>query len=163
MSANPQLTTTRNRATEAGKHRSSLIAYRHGLTGHTIILPAQDMEAYQNFNQQFFHDLKPVGILEIQLVQSLADTSWRLNRIPALECNLLSLGFWKHEIKISTEHPEAHAALVIVESLRDEIRTFNALSQHGARLAGQFERTVRLLGAIQSARRRQPPQNKELL
>ena len=47
--------TARNRAnaahstgpkTEAGKPRSCLNALRHGLTGHTIILPAEDLEAY---------------------------------------------------------------------------------------------------------------------
>src|SRR5260370_8799081 len=64
--------TARNRAnashstgpkTEAGKHRSSLNAYRHGLTGHTIILPAEDLDAYQTLTQQFFDELKPVGLL----------------------------------------------------------------------------------------------------
>src|SRR6266481_2901055 len=30
--------------TEAGKKRSSLNAYRHGLTGQTIILPAEDLD-----------------------------------------------------------------------------------------------------------------------
>ena len=58
---------------------------RHGLTGHTVLLPAEDLVAYQDFTRGFFVDLKPVGMVERQLVQSLADTSWRLNRIPALE------------------------------------------------------------------------------
>src|SRR6266849_11043033 len=66
--------------TEAGKQRSSLNALRHGLTGHTIVLPSEDLAAYQRFTKRFFDDLKPQGILEEQLVQTLADTSWRLNR-----------------------------------------------------------------------------------
>ena len=74
--------TARNRAnaahstgpkTEAGKKRSSLNAYRHGLTGQTIILPAEDLDAYQAFTRTFFNDYKPVGTLEKQLVQSLAE------------------------------------------------------------------------------------------
>src|SRR6267143_1604678 len=108
--------TARNRAnaahstgpkTEAGKKRSSLNAYRHGLTGQTIILPAEDLDAYQAFTRTFFNDYKPVGTLEKQLVQSLADTSWRLNRVAALEHNLIALGFDEHQNSISTEHPEA--------------------------------------------------------
>src|SRR6267143_6392027 len=113
--------TARNRAnaahstgpkTEAGKKRSSLNAYRHGLTGQTIILPAADLVAYQAFTRTFFDRYKPVDIIEKQLVQSLADTSFRLNRIAALEHNLMGLGFDEHSDNIVTEHPEAHAALV---------------------------------------------------
>src|SRR5260221_13924025 len=124
--------TARNRAnaahstgpkTEAGKKRSSLNAYRHGLTGQTIILPAEDLVAYQDFIDTFFADYKPVGTLEKQLVQSLADTQWRLNRVAALEHNLLGPSFGEHSNSITTEHPEAHAAIVIIEALRDETPT----------------------------------------
>src|SRR5258708_26924238 len=117
--------TARNRAnaahstgpkTAAGKKRSSLNAYRHGLTGQTIILPAEDLDAYQAFTDTFFKDYKPVGTLEKQLVQSLADTSWRLNRVAALEHNLIGLGFDEHSDSISTENPEAQAALVILQT-----------------------------------------------
>src|SRR5580700_10520003 len=66
--------------TAAGKQRSSLNALRHGLTGHVIVLPAEDHAAYESHTQRFFADLQPNGALETQLVQSLADTSWRLNR-----------------------------------------------------------------------------------
>src|SRR5713101_3709223 len=89
--------------TEAGKQRSSLNALRHGLTGHTIVLPTEDMAAYQRFTKRFFDDLKPRGVIEEQLVQSIADTSWRLHRIPALENNLLALGFAEHSDRIITE------------------------------------------------------------
>src|SRR5260370_9741414 len=74
--------------TEAGKKRSSLNAYRHGFTGQTIILPAADLVAYQAFTRTFFDRYKPVDIIEKKLVQSLADTSFRLNRIAAIALTL---------------------------------------------------------------------------
>jgi hypothetical protein len=92
-------------------------------------------------------------MVEKQLVQSLADTSWRLNRIPALESNLLALGFDEHSNSISTEHPEAHAAIVTIEALRDETRALTAISQHGARLSRQFEKTLNQLRELQKERR----------
>src|SRR5712691_11494335 len=139
--------------TEAGKQRSSLNALRHGLTGHTIVLPTEDLAAYQRFTKRFFDDLKPISVLEEQLVQSLADTSWRLNRIPALENNLLALGFAEHSDRIITEHPEVHAALAIAEALREQTRAFSALSLHGQRLSRQFERELRQLRELQAERR----------
>jgi hypothetical protein len=154
--------TARNRAnashstgpkTEAGKKRSSLNAYRHGLTGQTIILPAEDLVAYQAFTRTFFDDYKPVGTLEKQLVQSLADTSWRLNRVAALEHNLIGLGFDEHQNSISTEHPEAHAALVIIEALRDETPALAVLGLHTARLSRHFEKTLKQLNDAQEKRR----------
>src|SRR6267378_4491212 len=154
--------TARNRAnaahstgpkTEAGKKRSSLNAYRHGLTGQTIILPAEDLVAYQAFMRTFFDDYKPVGTLEKQLVQSLADTSWRLNRVAALEHNLIALGFDEHSNSISTEHPEAHAAFVIIEALRDETRALAVLGLHAARLSRHFEKTLKQLNDTQEKRR----------
>jgi hypothetical protein len=118
---------------------------RHGLTGHTIVLPAEDLVAYQDFTNQFVADFKPVGILEKQLVQSLADTSWRLNRIAALESNLMALGFSEHENRLKIEHPEAHAAMVIMEALREETRALAVLSLHTARLSRRFEKTKQQL------------------
>ena len=139
--------------TEAGKHRSSLNAMRHGLTGQTIVLPAEDLDAYNHFTQQIFDDLKPVGFLEKQFAQIIADTSWRLHRIPALENNLIALGFHEHSNRISTEHPEAHAALVIIEAMREQTRALNSISVHGERLSRQLQRTLKQLQNLQSQRR----------
>ena len=139
--------------TAAGKKRSSLNAYRHGLTGQTIILPAEDLVAYQDFTRTFFDHYKPVDIIEKQLVQSLADTSWRLNRVAALEHNLMGLGFDEHSDNITTEHPETHAALVTTEAMREQTPSLAVLSLHTARLARYFEKTLKQLKDTQKERR----------
>src|SRR3981081_1772817 len=128
--------------TEAGKKRSSLNAYRHGPTGQTITLPAEDLVAYQDFPRTFFDRYQPVDIIEKQLVQSLADTSWRLNRVAALEHNLIGLGFDEHSDSITTEHPEAHAAFVIIEAMRDETPALAVLGLHTARLSRHLDKTL---------------------
>jgi hypothetical protein len=43
--------------TDAGKQRCKLNALRHGLTGHTIVLPTEDHSAYQRLARQFEHTL----------------------------------------------------------------------------------------------------------
>src|SRR5271170_1851983 len=76
--------------TEAGKQRSSQNALSHGLTARTAVLPTEDPEAYQRHLQQFLADCKPATAIETQLVHELADTAWRINRIPFLEAELLT-------------------------------------------------------------------------
>jgi len=79
--------------TAEGKRRVSLNALRHGLTGQTVVLPEDDLAAYENHCAQFHAELKPKGLLETKAVQTIADTYWRLARIRAMENNLCSLGF----------------------------------------------------------------------
>src|ERR1700680_3771654 len=86
--------------TEADKQRSSLNALRHGLTGHVVVLPTEDQAAYQRHSQSFLDEDHPKDATETQLVQSLIDNSWRLNRAAALETNLFSLGVIEMEDRL---------------------------------------------------------------
>ena len=83
--ANAQLST--GPRTQEGKQRSSLNALRHGLTGQIVVMPTEDLQAYQRHVASFVDDLRPKGPMESHLVQSLADTAWRLNRVASLEAN----------------------------------------------------------------------------
>jgi hypothetical protein len=139
--------------TAAGKQRSSLNALRHGLTGHVIVLPSEDHAAYDHHTRRLFDDLQPKGALEEQLVQSLSDTSWRINRIAALETNLLALGIHEQSNNIDTAHPEVHTALAMVAAVREQTRALSNLSSHEHRLSRQFERTLQQLREIQAERR----------
>jgi hypothetical protein len=76
--------------TAAGKQRSSQNALRHGLTACTAVLATEDPATYEQHCRQFQNEYQPATQTETQLVQELADTSWRLNRIPILEAALLA-------------------------------------------------------------------------
>src|ERR1700683_973253 len=76
--------------TDSGKQRSSLNALRHGLTAASPVLPSEDQAAYETHRRQFFDEYQPATPTETHLTQELADTAWRINRIPLLEADLLS-------------------------------------------------------------------------
>src|SRR5689334_22798981 len=78
--------------TEAGKRRSCLNANRHGLTRQTVVMPHEDMEAYNLMTAAIVASLAVVGALEPQLAQSYAGFQWRINRAAALEETLFTLG-----------------------------------------------------------------------
>jgi hypothetical protein len=131
--ANAQLST--GPRTETGKARSAQNSLTHGLTARAIILPTEDRAAYQRHKQEFFDEYQPKGATEKQLVQSLADAGWRLNRVNSLEDALFAV----------SAGDEA-------SSLDTQIRTLSSLSMHGHRLSRQFERTLQQLRQVQKER-----------
>src|SRR6201984_2070638 len=78
-----------------GRRRLSLNALRHALTGQTVVLPSEDLAAYQKHCGQFHTELKPQGLLESKCVQTIADTYWRLDRIRAMENSLFGLAAYE--------------------------------------------------------------------
>src|SRR5260370_352323 len=72
-----------------GKQRSSMNALRHGLTSHIAVMPTEDPDAYQLHVKSYTNEYNPKGATESDFVQSLADVSWRLKRVVALETNLI--------------------------------------------------------------------------
>jgi hypothetical protein len=119
--------------TESGKQRSSLNALRHGLTARSAVLPSEDPAAYENHRRQFVDEYQPATPTESQLVGELADTSWRLNRIPLLEADLLT--------RAGIDILDAH-------------RLLNSLSVQSQRLSRQFQKALDQLRDIQADRRR---------
>ena len=118
--------------TESGKQRSSQNALGHGLTARTAVLPTEDPEAYQRHIQQFLDEYAPATPTETQLVHEIANTAWRLNRIPFLEAELL------------TQDPNP-------QTLIPRLAT---LGLHGSRLSRQFQKAVEQLRDVQDERRR---------
>ncbi len=118
--------------TEPGKQRSSQNALRHGLTARTAVLPTEDPEAYQRHIQQFLDEYHPANATETQLVHELANTAWRLNRIPLLEAELLS---------------QAPNPQILIPQLA-------TLGLHGSRLSRQFQNALQQLRYVQEERRR---------
>ena len=77
--------------TSDGKAKSSLNAVKTGLTGRTVLLPGDDAAKYEQHVQRFFKKYKPTED-ENALVQAIADTEWRLLRIPSLETGIYAIG-----------------------------------------------------------------------
>jgi len=117
--------------TQPGKQPSSLNALSHGLTARTAVLPTEDPEAYQRHVQQFLDEYKPATPTETQLVHEIANTAWRLNRIPFLEADLLS------------QDPNPQTLIPLLARL----------GLHGSRLSRQFQKALDQLRAIQEERR----------
>jgi hypothetical protein len=105
---------------------------RHGLTAQTAVLPTEDPETYQRHIQQFLDEYAPGTATETQLVHEIANTAWRLNRIPFLEAELFS------------QSPNPQTLIPMLATL----------GLHGSRLSRQFQKALDQLREIQEDRRR---------
>jgi hypothetical protein len=117
--------------TEAGKQRASLNALRHGLTARTAVLESENQADYDNHCRKFFDEYQPANPTETELVQEVADTSWRLKRIPLLEAALFAQ----------------------VPNPKSLVPQLACLGLHGSRLSRQYQKAFDLLRDIQFERR----------
>jgi hypothetical protein len=140
--------------TPAGKHTASLNALRHGLTGRTVVLPSEDLELYRAFCQRFASDLDPSGVLEQSLVQTIADSAWRLDRAAALEANLLSLDLAQNLGTLNLDaNAETTAALTQASGIPDTSVQLVRLSLYSQRISRLLQSTLAQLRQLQAERR----------
>src|ERR1700684_1485143 len=78
--------------TEKGKPAPRLNAYRHGLTGQICLLTTDEHQAFDQHCTGIRESLAPVGALEIELAQSIAEDHWRLKRARAIETGIFAAG-----------------------------------------------------------------------
>jgi hypothetical protein len=77
---------------EAGTQRTRLNAYKHGLTGQIHLLTAAEQTAFDAHCQSICEALAPVGALEIDIAQAIAEDRWRLKRARAIETGIFAAG-----------------------------------------------------------------------
>ena len=138
---------------DAGKAKSSLNAVKTGLTGRTVLLPGDDAAAYEHHVARFFSEYQPQADGENNLVQSIADTEWRLLRIPALEMGIYAVGRLEFAAKFAGEdNPGVQAALIEAQIFLAYQKQLNNLSVQEGRLRKQRENDIAALKKLQQER-----------
>ncbi len=139
--------------TPEGKAKSSLNAVKTGLTGRTVLLPGDDAAAYQKHVDRFFNKYNPVGDDEHSLTQALADTAWRLLRIPSLELGIYALGHLELAARFENEDPEVRASLIQAQIQVIYERQLKNISTQEVRLRRHREKDLAELKSLQKERK----------
>ena len=150
---NAQLST--GPTSETGKAKTSLNAVKTGLTGRTVLLPSDDAALYEAHIAQFTKHLAPVDEAEQNLVQSLADTEWRLLRIPSLEMGIYALGRLEFAELFPNEDEAVRKQLIETKIFLAYQRQLNNLSIQENRLRRQREKDTAALKELQVQRRKE--------
>ncbi len=149
---NAQLST--GPSSETGKAKSSLNAVKTGLTGRTVLLPGDDAALYEAHVARFVERFKPAGDEEQNLVQSLADTEWRLLRIPTLEAGIYALGRLEFAELFPNEEQTVRNQLIETKVFLTYQRQLNNLSIQENRLLRRREKDTAALRELQENRKR---------
>ena len=139
--------------TEEGKAKSSMNAVKTGLTGRTVLLPTDDSIAYYEHLDRHFAEYAPATDKEKALVQTVADTEWRLLRIAPLEAGIYAVGRRKlADLFPEEKDPTNRQALIDAEIFMTFRKDFSNLALQERRLRGQRKADVAELQQLQQAR-----------
>ena len=138
----------------AGKTRSSINALRHGITGQVSIMNEEDRGAHDKFCQELIDRFQPDDPLELQFASLIAEDFWRLQRIRAVENDILALGNFSDAADIDVDHPEIHASLTRARTFLDQSKDFERLTLYEQRINRSIEKNRRQLEDLQAERKR---------
>jgi hypothetical protein len=136
-----------------GKLVSSHNALKTGLTGRTIVLPTDDIAEYQKLVALMHKKHSPEGDVEAHIVQFIADTEWRLLRIPTLEAGFYALG--RHELAAECAHEadeQVRASMLNSLITRRYDKDLRNLALQERRLQSQLAKHVAELKQLQDDR-----------
>jgi len=143
-----------------GKLTSSLNALKTALTGRTVLLSTDDAADYERHLAAYTEEFAPVGYLESNLVQSIADTDWRLRRIPVLEMALFAKGRIEFAELFDEHAPAARPLLIDAQTFITYEKQIRNLHLQEARLSRRRDKKAAELRRLQEERTQQQPSQK---
>jgi hypothetical protein len=139
--------------TAEGKARSSLNAVKTGLCGRAILVAdEEEAQSYRAHVRRVVTWWQPEGVEEHALVQSLADTQWRLESIPGLESALYAQARLRDQPLQQHPDPTVQRLLLDAQAEVAEAKALKNLRLHERRLRRQFEKDKAELNTLRDER-----------
>jgi hypothetical protein len=141
--------------TKEGKAKSFQNAFKHGLTGKTVLLPTDDAAEYDRHLESRIRAFQPATDEELALVQSIVDSAWRIARIKSLETGIMLRGQIEFAGKFEDQTSARRAQLIDVETYLKYEKSIRNLNIQEARLHRRLEKDQAELIRLQSNRKHQ--------
>jgi hypothetical protein len=163
--------------TAAGQTRSSRNALRHGLSASAApalapaspVLPTESAADYQTLLHSYMSEFTPEGLLETELVETMAAARWRLRRVSTIETTLLTIEMDRlaesidHRFKDLNRAPTPDDRLAWTFHRVAEKPSLNLLLRYEATLTRTYARALKQLQQLQSLRDREELPNEPKL
>ncbi|MDP9053913.1 MAG: hypothetical protein M3N93_06370 [Acidobacteriota bacterium] len=138
--------------TEEGKQRSSMNAFKHNLSGNNLILKPQEYASYKERSAAMLADLKPQTEPERQIAQKIIDLNFRLNRITAIENNMLNFDMCQLE-RDAPDDERVESMYAQTLAWKEDAPAFDVLGRYEARLSKQLLQYQKEFERLQSVRK----------
>jgi hypothetical protein len=139
--------------TPEGKRRSSLNASRHQLTGKIHVSTLEDSAAFDKHCSAYHEALAPIGIIESDLAQEIAEDRWRLKRARSLESSVFALGHQNHADAADSGDPQLDAALAEGQTWIEQAKSLQLLTLYENRIRRAIEKNTVQLEVLQAKRK----------
>ena len=137
--------------TDAGKQRSRINAYKHGLTGQILLVTADEYDAFDKHCQAIAEFLAPVGIFEQQLAQAIAADHWRLNRARAIENGIFAIG--QSRVAVAPQELPMMEAISQTQTWLKESKNIQLLALYAQRIQRSLDRNMAELRTLRAERK----------
>jgi hypothetical protein len=136
---------------KSARQRPSLNAFKHGLSGNHLVMQKHEFSAYEDLTERMLRDLKPQTEPEKQIAQKIIDLNFRINRITAIENNLLNFDMTDNEPNF--EEDEGIARMMgQAAAWKKDAHAFEILGRYEARLSKQLLQYQHELERLKTAR-----------
>ena len=147
--------------TEAGKEASSRNATTHGLTSKRVVLPHESQEEFDAQRAALHDQHKPVGDVEKELVDQIAQTWWRLQRAYRVEASFLEQSVNCIENEYAARH-EGDAALAQMFLRPIETKQMQLMMRYVAAAERAWNKALSELRRLQTERRKSEKEEKAM-
>jgi hypothetical protein len=128
--------------------------FKHGLTGRIFFFNEAEQSAYDNLFRGMKEALAAEGELEDQLVKSIVDDQWRMDRATCLESAIFADGAEKFAASSdATGEPDIDLALSKGRVWQAEAKNLNLLSLYTSRFHRRYEKNMAELRRLQAERK----------
>ncbi len=129
--------------TAEGKQRSSQNALKHGLCAQDPLIPGEDPEAFELHFEEIDLDLKPCSAIESNLVDQIADISWRLKRLSRIEAAVITEFYDATAEQPRNQGNDTDQLLGKALAHHDRLDALNRLGRYEAQLSRRYHRALK--------------------
>src|SRR5205807_1702305 len=107
--------------TPEGKAAVRHNALRHGLLARDVVLPEEDLDAFEDLRNRVRAELSPVGPIEELLANRVVNTMWRLERLTRAETALFDWRVWELKVSKLADQVHSHESTLVDVSFLTQI------------------------------------------
>jgi len=132
------------------------LASKTTVTSQTMLMPADELPAYEAHLARFFDEFKPETVREQELTQNIADAQWRINRTMTLHMGIFAVGQRELAQQFANEpDPVIRKTLIEAQIFINYQRQLKNLSLEENRLRKQVETDRAELKALVEKRKKE--------